>query len=421
MEVPGIPGRKGASGPKGVKGNRGKMGLKGHKGKQGDPGIEGSIGQPGLKGENGFKGEKGEVGLIGAKGVAGAPGKNGTDGQKGKIGRIGAPGCKGDPGDKGPEGHAGEAGDPGPPGESKRAHAKVSVVVVTDGRFDPADDDSLLRYLCNYPGVEVNAIGVGDMFDKKHDSETLVSVACNNKNRITEMKQYADLVAESFIERLETVLCPDPVIKCPDLPCKSELDVAPCVGRPVDLVFLLDGSERLGTENFNHFRSFVQQVASTLVMAKTRNDQNWARLALVEFGKENENEVAFPLTHDSNVISTGLSRLTYLDSSSSTGPAILHAIDNIMGKGNTRKTRRGAEVSFVFVTDGITNTSSLDKAVSAMRREQITSTVIATGNDVDQQVLTKLALESQEAIFKAPKFSDLLESSLFGRFIRWIC
>uniref|UniRef100_A0A1A7ZLF9 Collagen alpha-2(VI) chain n=2 Tax=Nothobranchius furzeri TaxID=105023 RepID=A0A1A7ZLF9_NOTFU len=520
MEVPGIPGRKGASGPKGVKGNRGKMGLKGHKGKQGDPGIEGSIGQPGLKGENGFKGEKGEVGLIGAKGVAGAPGKNGTDGQKvgdpgltdcdvmtymretcgccdcekycgaldivfvidssesigltnftleknfiiNTINRLGS--MASDPASlTGTRvgvvqfSHKGTfeairlddstinsmsafktavrnlqwiAGGTFMPSalkfaydhlirESKRAHAKVSVVVVTDGRFDPADDDSLLRYLCNYPGVEVNAIGVGDMFDKKHDSETLVSVACNNKNRITEMKQYADLVAESFIERLETVLCPDPVIKCPDLPCKSELDVAPCVGRPVDLVFLLDGSERLGTENFNHFRSFVQQVASTLVMAKTRNDQNWARLALIEFGKENENEVAFPLTHDSNVISTGLSRLTYLDSSSSTGPAILHAIDNIMGKGNTRKTRRGAEVSFVFVTDGITNTSSLDKAVSAMRREQITSTVIATGNDVDQQVLTKLALESQEAIFKAPKFSDLLESSLFDRFIRWIC
>uniref|UniRef100_A0A8C6Q6W0 Collagen alpha-2(VI) chain n=1 Tax=Nothobranchius furzeri TaxID=105023 RepID=A0A8C6Q6W0_NOTFU len=609
MEVPGIPGRKGASGPKGVKGNRGKMGLKGHKGKQGDPGIEGSIGQPGLKvcsdsfsalvskhvvfyfnnscfafaqGENGFKGEKvrgdqglpgprgepGEPGVPGGNGTLGNPGEPGPRGEPGPSGPKvrrgdkgrsgfsypgpGEPGQPGQPGDRGPQGEAGKDGDPGPVGdpgltdcdvmtymretcgccdcekycgaldivfvidssesigltnftleknfiintinrlgsmasdpasltgtrvgvvqfshkgtfeairlddstinsmsafktavrnlqwiaggtfmpsalkfaydhlirESKRAHAKVSVVVVTDGRFDPADDDSLLRYLCNYPGVEVNAIGVGDMFDKKHDSETLVSVACNNKNRITEMKQYADLVAESFIERLETVLCPDPVIKCPDLPCKSELDVAPCVGRPVDLVFLLDGSERLGTENFNHFRSFVQQVASTLVMAKTRNDQNWARLALIEFGKENENEVAFPLTHDSNVISTGLSRLTYLDSSSSTGPAILHAIDNIMGKGNTRKTRRGAEVSFVFVTDGITNTSSLDKAVSAMRREQITSTVIATGNDVDQQVLTKLALESQEAIFKAPKFSDLLESSLFDRFIRWIC
>lgn len=91
---------------------------------------------------------------------------------------------------------------------SKRVRTKVSVVVVTDGRFDPRDDDSQLRYLCNDPAVVVNAIGVGDMFDKRHDSETLVSIACNNKNRITEMKQYSDLVAEDFVEKMETVLCP---------------------------------------------------------------------------------------------------------------------------------------------------------------------------------------------------------------------
>lgn len=92
--------------------------------------------------------------------------------------------------------------------DSKRARAKVSVVVVTDGRFDPRDDDTKLRYLCDDPSVVVNAIGVGDMFDKKHDSETLVSIACNDKNRITEMKQYTDLVADNFIEKMEAVLCP---------------------------------------------------------------------------------------------------------------------------------------------------------------------------------------------------------------------
>lgn len=96
--------------------------------------------------------------------------------------------------------------------DSKRSRTKISVVVVTDGRFDPRDDDNKLRYLCNDPDVVVNAIGVGDMFDKKHDSETLVSIACNNKNRITEMKQYTDLVAEDFIERMETVLCPGKTI-----------------------------------------------------------------------------------------------------------------------------------------------------------------------------------------------------------------
>lgn len=92
--------------------------------------------------------------------------------------------------------------------DSKRARSKVSVVVVTDGRFDPRDDDNQLTYLCNDPVVVVNAIGIGDMFDTRHDSETLVSIACNKKDRATEMRRYSDLVADEFLEKMETVLCP---------------------------------------------------------------------------------------------------------------------------------------------------------------------------------------------------------------------
>ncbi|XP_078795797.1 collagen alpha-2(VI) chain isoform X2 [Oryzias latipes] len=305
--------------------------------------------------------------------------------------------------------------------DSKRARAQVSVIVVTDGRFDPRDDDTRLRYLCDDPKVVVNAIGVGDMFDKRHDSETLASIACNDKNRITEMKRYTDLVAENFIEKMESVLCPDPVIKCPDLPCKAEEYVAPCVGRPVDLVFLLDGSERLGMDNFQHVREFVQKVADRLAMAKSKNDQMRSRLALIEFGKENENRVAFNLTHNREVVAAGITALPYLDSSSVVGAAITYSIDHILGKGRGRKTRRGAEISFVFITDGITDTTSLDEAVSAMRREQIISTVIATGSDIDNDVLKRLAMNDQEAIFKGEKLSDMLQPSLFERFIQWVC
>lgn len=201
----------------------------------------------------------------------------------------------------------------------------------------------------------------------------------------------------------------------------TELDVAPCVQRPVDLVFLLDGSERLGLNNFRHVREFVQRVADTLALAQSRTDHMGARLALIEFGKENENHVAFPLTHDSAVIGDGIARLPYLDSSSSVGPAIIHAIDNILGKGNARKTRRNTEVSFVFITDGITDSSNLEEAVSAMRGAQVVSTVIATGSDVDEEVLTKLAMDDQYAIFKGKDFSGLSQSTLFDRFIQWVC
>lgn len=91
---------------------------------------------------------------------------------------------------------------------SKRARTKISVVVITDGRFDPRDDEDLLKYLCDHDNVVVNAIGVGDMFQKQQDNEILGSIACNKKERVTSMRRYTDLVAEDFIETMETVLCP---------------------------------------------------------------------------------------------------------------------------------------------------------------------------------------------------------------------
>lgn len=92
--------------------------------------------------------------------------------------------------------------------DSKRARARVSVVVITDGRFDPRDDEDLLKYLCDDDSVVVNAIGVGDMFKKEQDDEILGSIACDKKERVTQMRRYTDLVAEDFLKTMETVLCP---------------------------------------------------------------------------------------------------------------------------------------------------------------------------------------------------------------------
>ncbi len=105
--------------------------------------------------------------------------------------------------------------------DSKRARAKVSVVVITDGRFDPRDDEDLLKYLCDDDNVVVNAIGVGDMFQKEQDDEILGSIACNKKERVTEMKRYIDLVADDFIETMETVLCPGKLVPAAGLQYRS--------------------------------------------------------------------------------------------------------------------------------------------------------------------------------------------------------
>ncbi|KAL8173263.1 UNVERIFIED_CONTAM: hypothetical protein K2H54_043315 [Gekko kuhli] len=104
--------------------------------------------------------------------------------------------------------------------ESRREKARVFAVVVTDGRHDPRDNDSHLQALCG-GDVTVTAIGIGDMFNKAQEDETLTSIACDNAGRVQKMKLFTELVAEEFVDNMEHELCPDPQIVCPDLPCQT--------------------------------------------------------------------------------------------------------------------------------------------------------------------------------------------------------
>uniref|UniRef100_A0AAZ3Q2U8 Collagen alpha-2(VI) chain n=1 Tax=Oncorhynchus tshawytscha TaxID=74940 RepID=A0AAZ3Q2U8_ONCTS len=305
--------------------------------------------------------------------------------------------------------------------DSRRAKANVTVVVITDGRFDPRDDDSLLTYLCRY--VDVSAIGIGDMFDQIEENESLKSIACQRDGRVLGMRRFADLVAEEFIDKIETVLCPDPVIVCPDLPCKTEPAVASCVQRPVDLVFMLDGSERMGVENHRRAKEFIENVARRLTLANGQSDDRNARIALLQYGSKSEQKVEFSLTHNLTVIADSLAGMSYMDSASSLGSAIIHAVNNLVMSQvhGSRLARRNAELSFVFITDGITASESLEEGVSAMRRAEGVPTVIAMGTDTDQDVLRKVALGDTSAIFRGEDYATLGKPTFLERFIRWVC
>uniref|UniRef100_A0A8C4TBN0 Collagen, type VI, alpha 2 n=1 Tax=Erpetoichthys calabaricus TaxID=27687 RepID=A0A8C4TBN0_ERPCA len=288
---------------------------------------------------------------------------------------------------------------------SRREKSMVFAVVITDGRYDPRDNSALLPSLCG-KDIIVHAIGIGDMFLRKQESESLKDIACPNGN-VTEMTHFVDLVAEEFIDGMEERLCPDPVLVCPDLPCKTELTVAHCTQRPVDIIFLLDGSERMGEENFRYARNFVEEVAQRLTLAKRNDDELNARLALIQYGGESEQQTVFTLSYNLSTIMDRLTESRYLDASSSVGSAIIYAINNIL--------------SFVFITDGITDKKMLAEALTSMRKAGAMSTVIAVGSDVDMEVLSKLALGDQAAIFREKEFAHLSRSSFFDRFLRWIC
>lgn len=62
------------------------------------------------------------------------------------------------------------------------------------------------------PNVDVNAIGIGDMFYQVEENESLKSIACQKEGKVLGMRRFADLVAEEFIDKIETVLCPGALI-----------------------------------------------------------------------------------------------------------------------------------------------------------------------------------------------------------------
>uniref|UniRef100_H3DLC9 Collagen, type XXVIII, alpha 1b n=1 Tax=Tetraodon nigroviridis TaxID=99883 RepID=H3DLC9_TETNG len=121
--TPGIPGEDGASGPKGETGAPGPRGPEGALGKgvpgeKGDRGDRGPRGLPGSPGPAGSAGPKGEPGSPGMTGPPGSPGR-GLPGPKGESGPAGAAGPLGEPGvgATGPKGNRGNPGAAGPPGE----------------------------------------------------------------------------------------------------------------------------------------------------------------------------------------------------------------------------------------------------------------------------------------------------------------
>lgn len=119
----------------------------------------------------------------------------------------------------------------------------------------------------------------------------------------------------------------DSVYMCGSL---AEPAVASCVRRPVDIVFLLDGSERMGLENHRRAKEFIAQVADRLNLANDKSDERNARFGLLQYGSPTEQRVEFQLSHNLTQITDTLASVNYMDSSSALGSAIIYAVDNMV-------------------------------------------------------------------------------------------
>ncbi|XP_032819453.1 collagen alpha-2(VI) chain [Petromyzon marinus] len=323
----------------------------------------------------------------------------------------------------------------------KRANVKVFAIVITDGRYDPRDDENRLTSLCG-AGVSVNVLGIGDMFQEKANTESLLSIACDNPSHVKNISLFTDLLAEEFLSETEHLICPDPQFVCPKLQCGPELDVALCNNRPVEVLFMVDGSEQTGMNNFNKAKNFVRRVAEVLTLSQATplidqtlssastpriSKSEGARLGVLQYGGETEQSVNLDFSANFTEIVESLEKANYLDSAHSLMPAIVNAIETVVENtaNKYRGVRSNAEVNFVFLLNGGTSLGGtkedMDKALKALRQRDIFTTVIAVGPNVDHASLLPLTFNERASIFSVRNYNELFMPSFFERFIKWVC
>ncbi|XP_061090152.1 collagen alpha-2(VI) chain-like isoform X1 [Conger conger] len=290
----------------------------------------------------------------------------------------------------------------------RRPGTKVVAIVITDGRYDPKDQDNL-GSLCS--GVEVYAIAIRNT---EADKQSLEKIACNIPGRVKTLSLYAELTAEEFLEEIELILCPEPEHICPDLKCSSDLKVAPLVQRPVDILFFVDGSERTRARNFISVLSFIVLLSQEIPLAKKDNDYRGARFAVLQFGGENPPEVLLDFSYSQSSISSIVKKAVYRDSASALGEGILFATDNLVNNrgGRYKGVRPHAERSFVFITDAVTTDKNFEEGIAAMRKANVVSTAIAVGSGIDHERLMKLVFKDRALIFHFKTYKHLASTEV---------
>ncbi|XP_042600717.1 collagen alpha-1(XXVIII) chain-like [Cyprinus carpio] len=292
----------GTTGPKGDRGSPGPVGPQGMKG-EGYPGPQGLPGLPGLPGEvgpegQGIPGPKGDRGSPGATGPSGPPGI-GLMGQKGAVGQPGAPGLPGPPGEgiQGPKGDPGFQGPPGP-------------------RGPPGD---------GLPGEKGDRGLAGERGRKGEGGEHGMPGQTGAKGKPG--------------EKGEPGLSRDQVIRIIREICGCGLK---CRTSPLELIFIIDGSESIGPENFELVKEFVNTLIDRMSVSHEATN-----VGVVLFSHMDVVVTSLQQLSNHASIKAAVRRMPYLGEGTFTGSAVRRATQLF------RDAWQGTRKIAVVLTDGL--------------------------------------------------------------------
>ncbi|XP_041698655.1 collagen alpha-1(VI) chain-like [Coregonus clupeaformis] len=338
----GEPGRPGNYGPPGIKGTLGPKGANGDKGQRGDDGApgpdglrgnEGSPGEKGEQGSRGTRGPRGDLGDPGPRGDQGREGSSGANGDPGDIGRAGSPGYRGDEGAPGPEGPKGPRGIKGAPGDRGQIGERGE-----DGT--PGNGTEGCHGFQGYPGPRGdvgNPGGKGTPGPKGDDGEPGDPGLDNDSPGLPGSKGAKGHRGPEGNPGPVGPPGPAGADECEILDIIMKLcSCCECKCGPLDLAFIVDSSESIGSTNFALAKDFIITVIDRLMKdQQVRFGVNESRVGVVQYSGDGAQEAV--RLGDTNIntlteLKQAVRDLRWLAEATYTGEALQFSLTNMIDR-----------------------------------------------------------------------------------------
>lgn len=332
----GEPGRPGNYGSLGPQGDPGPRGPDGDKGERGDDGLPGPDGPPGVKGQAGEKGEQGSRGKRGPRGELGEPGARGEQGREGASGPNGDPGEPGKPGPPGYRGDEGQAGEEGPKGQAgiKGAPGDRGQMGERGGDGAQGNGTEGCHGFQGYPGPRGDPGepgGKGTPGPKGDDGEPGDPGPDNREPGPPGSKGAKGHRGPEGRAGPPGPPGPPGADECEILDIIMKLcSCCECQCAPVDLAFIVDSSESIGTTNFGLSKDFIITVIDRLIKDQhVKFAANESTVSVVQYSGSKAQEVV-RLTTSLAEFKQAVRDMKWLAEATYTGEALDFALNNTL-------------------------------------------------------------------------------------------
>ncbi|CAM4516559.1 unnamed protein product, partial [Lepidochelys olivacea] len=200
-------------------------------------------------------------------------------------------------------------------------------------------------------GINVFAVGVDEA------SRTELEEIVGEREKLFFAQSYNEL--KSLHENLTHTVC-------------DEAKPA-CGNQQADLIFLIDGSEKIPASNFSAMKTFMKEIVDSFIIA-----QDKVQVGVIQYSKDPQKEIYLNEFHSDTAIKEWIDSIVQLKTSTFTGKG-LRFVKSFFETANGGRKKQGVLQSLVVITGGQSN-DMVDEAAIALRNDGIHIFAIGLGS-----------------------------------------